>query len=401
MRILVISWEYPPYVVGGIGKHVMQLIPALGSVTLPGEALQIDVITPQYAEGATQEQISDNITVYRIDMPPMDVRDLYNSVIASNVYFVEAANRLAQQHPYQLIHIHDWLTGMAGIVLKHQWKVPLLVTMHATERGRHQGYIPSNTSAQIDQMEWKICFEAWRVIVCSQYMRQELQNFFGAPDDKIDVIANGVTVALDAHCSYEEVKTLRSQYATNGEKLLFFVGRIVYEKGLQVLIRAMPHILADYPHTRLLVAGKNGAKMWPLAQELNVEQAVEFLGYVTDHQRDCLYQMVDAAIFPSIYEPFGIVALEAMVMGCNVIASDVGGLGEVVRHQENGLTVYPNDPQSIAWAVNQLFADPHAAQTRRRSASADVNSLYRWDKIALQTAQLYQRISQEHAQVVW
>lgn len=401
MRILVISWEYPPYVVGGIGKHVMQLIPTLGAVTLPVETLEIDVIAPQYAGGAAQEQIGDNITIYRIDMPPMDVRDHYNSVIASNIYFVEAANQLAQQHAYHLIHIHDWLTGMAGIVLKHQWKIPLLVTMHATERGRHQGYISSNTSAQIDQLEWKICYEAWRVIVCSHYMRQEMQNFFGVPNDKIDVIANGITVADNSQCSPQTLQTLRRQYATNGEKLLFFVGRVVYEKGLQVLIRAMPYILTEHPHTRLLVAGKNGAKMEPLAQELQVEQAIEFLGYVTDQQRDCLYQLVDAAIFPSIYEPFGIVALEAMALGCNVIASDVGGLGEVVRHQENGLTVYPNDPQSIAWAVHQLFADPQSAQTRRQSATADVHSRYRWDKIALETAQLYQQITQERSQVVW
>lgn len=401
MRVLIISWEYPPHVVGGIGKHIMQLVPALGAVALPHEPLAIDVITPQSAGGAVQEQISENITIYRIDMPAMDVRDLYNSVIASNVYFVEEATRLAQQHAYDLIHIHDWLTGMAGIVLKYQWKIPLLVTIHATERGRHQGYVPSNTSHQIDQMEWKICYEAWRVIVCSQFMRQEVQEYFGVPDDKIDVIANGVAIAPDAQCSPEELSQLRRQYATNGEKLLFFVGRVTYEKGLQVLIRAMPYILSHHPHTRLLVAGRNGAKMAPLAEELQVAQTVDFLGYVSDQERDCFYQMVDAAIFPSLYEPFGMVVLEAMALDCNVIASDVGGLSEVVKHLHNGLTVYPNDPQSIAWAVDQLFADPKAAQKRRQSASQEVNAIYRWDKIAQQTAQLYQRIVGERTQVQW
>lgn len=401
MRILVISWEYPPHVVGGIGKHVAQLLPALGGHLLDDGPLQIDVITPRYAGGEAEEQVHAGVTVYRIDMPAMDVRDLYNSVIASNAYFVEEANRLAQQHAYQLIHIHDWLTGMAGIVLKHQWKVPLLVTMHATERGRHQGHIPSNTSRQIDEMDWRICYEAWQVIVCSQYMRSELQNFFKVPDDKIRVIVNGVSVGSEAACSPTELNHLRRQYAPNGEKLLFFVGRVTFEKGLQVLIQAMPRILGDHPETRLLVVGKNGVKMWPLAHELNVDQSIEFLGYATDHVRDCLYQIVDAAIFPSLYEPFGIVALEAMLLGCNVIVSEVGGLREVVKHMENGLTVYPNDPASIAWAVNQLFADPVGAQRRRLHALEDAHTIYRWEKVAEQTARLYQEIVQARAQLAW
>lgn len=401
MRILVISWEFPPHVVGGIGKHVAQLLPALGGYLLEDGPLQIDVITPRYAGGEVEEQIHTGVTVYRIDMPAMDVRDLYNSVIASNAYFVEEANRLADQHPYQLIHIHDWLTGMAGIVLKHQWKVPLLVTMHATERGRHQGHIPSNTSRQIDEMDWRICYEAWNVIVCSQYMRSELQNFFQVPDDKIRVIVNGVAVSGEAACTPAELNQLRRQYAPNGEKLLFFVGRVTFEKGLQVLIQAMPRILGDHPQTRLLVVGKNGVKMWPLAYELNVDQSIEFLGYATDHVRDCLYQIVDAAIFPSLYEPFGIVALEAMLLGCNVIVSEVGGLREVVKHMENGLTVYPNDPASIAWAVNQLFCDPVAAQQRRLRALEDAHTIYRWEKVAEQTARLYQEIVQARAQLAW
>ena len=122
---------------------------------------------------------------------------------------------------------------------------------------------------------------------------------------------------------------LRSLYAPNGERLLLFVGRIVHEKGLQVLLRAMPRILAQHPNTRLLVAGKNGAAMWPLAFELGVEQAVIFLDYVTNAQRDCLYHVVDVAVFPSLYEPFGIVALEAMAAKCNVVASSIGGIDEV------------------------------------------------------------------------
>jgi glycogen synthase len=401
MRILVLSWEYPPYVVGGMGKHVTELLPALGGQRAGDEIVHIDLITPHYAGGALLEQANEWITIHRVVLPPADPRDLYNSVIVNNTLLVEYASRLGESQHFDLIHLHDWLTGAAGIALKHLWKVPLLATIHATERGRHQGNITSSLSAQIDQLEWHICFEAWRVIVCSQYMRGEVNRFFGTPADKVDVIANGVAPAAEPRLSLGEKELLRNHYAPHGEKLLFYVGRITYEKGSQVLLRAMPRILVDHPNTRLLVAGRNSEKLYPQAYELGIERAVDFLGYVSDHERDHLHQVVDAAIFPSLYEPFGIVALEAMIQGCNVIVSNVGGLAEVVGHERNGLTVYPNDPLSIAWAVNQLFADPVAAAQRRQVASRFTIRLYRWEDIAAQTAQLYLQIIRARQQVNW
>jgi glycogen(starch) synthase len=400
MRVLMISWEFPPHVVGGIGRHVAELSPALAGLATAYGPVQIDVITPRNDGGAPVEQVAPGLTVYRVEMPPMDVRDLYNDVIANNSCFVETAMALYEQRPYDLIHIHEWQTGMAGITLKHRWKTPLLATVHATERGRHQGYLPSSTSEQIDQLEWRICFDAWRVIVCSQFMRQELNQYFGAPLDKLDVIFNGIQSHHALHSSSEQA-AVRRQFARPDEKLLFFIGRITHEKGLQVLLRAMPRILADHPDLRLLVAGKNCNKMWPLAYELNVERAVDFLGFISDAERDNIYQVADGAVFPSLYEPFGIVALEAMAMDCNVIASDVGGLGEVVKHLDNGLTVLPNDPLSIVWAVNQLFADPQAAVARRRRALDEIRTIYRWDELARQTALLYEQIVRQRAQVDW
>jgi glycogen(starch) synthase len=405
MRVLLISWEYPPYVVGGMGKHVAELTPFLSGQTLDGtgsgERIYVDVLTTRYSGGPQEEQVNEFLRIYRVDAPPIDPVDHYNSVVQSNQNLVERAEALAQQQPYDLIHIHDWLVAKAGITLKHRWKVPLITTMHATERGRHQGHIPSETSSQIDRMEWQCCFEAWSIIACSRFMRDELQHYFGIPADKTIIIPNGINIEAMVHCSEERRALLRQRYAPNGERLLLFVGRIVHEKGLHVLIRAMPRILAEHPNTRLLVAGKNSEKYWPLAYELGVEKAINFLGYVSDEERDCLYRIVDAAIFPSLYEPFGIVALEAMAAGTNVIASSVGGLSEVVRHLENGLTVYPNDPLSIAWAVNKLFTEPEAAAERRRRATLEVKENYSWHNIARQTALLYQRVVNERKNTDW
>ena len=401
MRILMISWEYPPHVVGGMGKHVADLAPTLGKQTVSDGPLFVDVVTTGFGGGPAEEQIDACVTVHRVDVPPVNPLDHYNSVVDSNSALVERAIKLAERQTYDLIHAHDWLVSRAAIQLKHRWKTPLVVTIHATERGRHQGHVPSDTSHQIDRLEWESCYEAWRVIVCSEFMRGEVQAYFGLPSEKVNVIPNGISIDALYRCPEEERERLRARYAPNGERLLFFVGRIVHEKGLHVLIRAMPRILADFPNTRLLVAGRNGEKYWPMAYELNVDKAIEFLGYVTDAERDCFFQIADGAVFPSIYEPFGIVALEAMANGCNVIASNVSGLTEVVHHKENGLTVYPENPMSIVWAVNQLFSDPAAAELQRRRALEEVKTIYNWQTIAAQTAALYEDIMNERRATEW
>lgn len=401
MRILVLSWEYPPYVVGGMGKHVAGLIPALCQAQSKFGPLEVDVLTTRYAGGPEVERLGNGVTVYRLEMPPFDPMDLYNTVVSANEIFVTKAHELAKSRPYDVVHVHDWLAGVAGVRIKYDYRIPLIVTIHATERGRHQGHVTSATSSRIDRLESQLCHEAWRVIVCSRYMVDELAGFFGTPADKISVIHNGIDLQTTYPCTPDQRTALRRQYAPNGERLLFFVGRIVHEKGLHVLIRAMPAILADFPNTRLLVAGKNSRHLWPLAVELRVAHAIHFLDFISDERRDCLYQVVDAAIFPSLYEPFGIVALEAMSLGCNVIVSDVGGLREVVRHEETGLTVYPGDPESIAWAVRRLFLDPDAAALRRLRAQAQAQQLYNWNKIAQQTVALYDTVVSERLQTVW
>jgi glycosyltransferase involved in cell wall biosynthesis len=397
----MISWEYPPYLVGGIGTHVEELVPCLGGLPTSDGPLQIDVLTPHSGGGEAVQAINDFITVYRVDVLPTDATDLYNSVVDNNTLLADFALELADRHPYDLIHVHDWLTAEAGIRLKLAWKAPLIVTVHATERGRHRGNLPSHTSQQIDHLEWRATFEAWRVIACSNYMCDEMAQYFGLPRDKMTVIPNGVRAPQPIPHDDEVLAQLRSRYSPNGEPLLFFVGRITPEKGVQVLVRAMPRILASYPTARLLVAGKNSQKLYPLAYELGVEDNVDFLGYISNEMRDALYAIVNAAIFPSLYEPFGIVALEAMASNCNVIASNTGGLGEVVQHEVNGLTTIAGDPLSIAWAVERLLSDPQAAEQRRAVAAEQVRTLYRWDAISTATAALYDEVMQARDAVEW
>ena len=386
----MLSWEYPPYVIGGSGKHVAELVPILSQGRLSDGPVLVDVLTSRLAGGQIEEQISSTLAVNRIEMPS-NLRYPFTSAIPHNALLVEQVNDLVQRHKYDLIHIQDWRFATIGITLKHQWHLPLIATFHLLERMRYQQTPPEEIN-QIEHLERELANEAAQIIVCSQFMRQELHNHFSISYDKISVIANGVKAQAGEHYPSAEQRTLRQKHAPTGQKLLFFIGSALLEKGLSVLIRAMPGILTEHPNTRLLVAGKHCDKLLPFAYALNVEKAIDFLGYVSDHQRDCLYQTVDALIIPSLHEPFGIVALEAMALGCNVIASNIGGLGEVVKDRENGLTVRPNDHQDIVHAVDLLFADPVAAQQRRAHALDEIHTFYSWNKIATQTVKVYHNL---------
>lgn len=401
MRVLELTWEYPPYVVGGLGQHIAGLAPALGGLTTTFGPVQVDVVTTRFATGEPVEEINEYVTVHRVDLPPIPPVDAYNHIVAENDIVADYASDLAIRDAYQIIHCHDWLTGAAALYLKHRFKIPLVVTIHATERGRQQGHLTSEMSRQIDSLEKELCHEAWKVIVCSEYMVKELHEYFKTPYDKVVVVPNGFDLSNHILESTAQTSSLRRIYAPNGERLLLYVGRITHEKGVHVLIDAMPAILEEFPDTKLLIAGKNGRRLAPQAEALGVDHAVQFLGYISDQRRDHLYQIVDAAVFPSLYEPFGIVALEAMGLGCNVIASHVGGLGEVVEHRNNGLTIYPDNPASIAWAVRELFRDPVAAQQRRQRAKLKVNEKYSWKSVAEQTARLFESVVLERVVTVW
>jgi glycosyltransferase involved in cell wall biosynthesis len=402
MRLLFISWEYPPNVVGGIGKHVSELVQAF--LALPDEVttpFHLDLLTPHSGNAPLVEDLSRSVTVHRVETPMVNPLDLFNSVVDNNRYLVSKARALHEEVPYSLIHVHDWLTASAGIELKHVWKIPLVTTVHATERGRHHSHLPSETSHNINQLEWQVCFESWRLIVCSSYMAGELRRFFDVPLDKVTLIPNGVDVTPFASFADERVRELKGRFAPNGERLLFYVGRITPEKGVQVLLQALPSILERHPDVRLLVAGRNSEQMQPLVDELGIREAVELLGFVDSETRDCLYRSVDAAVFPSLYEPFGIVALEAMAAGCNVIASEVGGLAEVVDHRRTGLTVRANDSESIAWAVDQIFTDPVQAQAMRARALQEVTRSYNWGAIAASTLDMYRAVEAQRKGVNW
>ncbi len=398
MRVLMLSWEYRPHVVGGLGKHVTELLPSL-----VGKGVEVHLVTPLCPEAETVERDGDLI-VHRVVLPPRTAAGFGEGVRRANEVIKEACDAIIEREgPFDLIHNHDWLTSFAAIRLKHEHKLPLLATVHATERGRGRGELVGPAAQEINDAEWRLTFEAWCVICCTHYMARELQAYFHTPSDKIEVIPNGIYPAPLKELASQDLTDFRARYVQPEEKLVFSVGRIVYEKGMEILVRAVPRVLEIFPRTRFVIAGKGPelGKLRGLVRGMHLEENVSLLGFISDADRDRLYYVADCAVFPSLYEPFGIVALEAMAARTPVVVSEVGGLQEVVEHSETGITIQPNDVDSCAWGILHTLQHPDWAAQRVENAYQKVLSVYNWDNIAKQTKNVYERVIEERAHTDW
>ncbi len=398
MRVLILTWEYPPHVVGGLGQHVMELSPALAR-----QGVEVYVVTPAWAGGDPEEH-HGNLHVYRVMPPDGPFADIHESAEQANVRMGDVAKDIqAQTGNFDLVHVHDWLGAFAGERLKHDDKVPLLATIHATEMGRNHGYLHTDLQQSIHSVEWWLTYEAWRVICCSKFMAEEVQRYFQTPANKIDIIPNGVDAARFERWQGVDLTAFRDRFALPDERLVFNVGRVVYEKGIHVLLDAVPLVLAEFPSAKFVIAGTGGmlGELRHRSEEQGLSNKVLFTGFVSDDDRDKLLAVADCVVFPSLYEPFGIVALEAMASHAPVVASDVGGLAEVVKHGETGVTVYPGDANSLAWGILHTLREPAWARQRADAAYKMVVEQYNWDHIAAQTIAVYERIVRERAQADW
>jgi len=398
MRVLTLSWEYPPYIVGGLGRHVAALAPALTRL-----GIEVHLVVPRWAGGDALEYLP-RLTVHRVDPPAHLDDDFYTRVWQTNLELESRATRLwVETGRFDLVHAHDWLVAFSACALKRNFKTPLLATIHATERGRGRGHLHTDQQRAINGVEWWLTYEAWRVIACSGYMAQEIQNYFNVPGDKVDVIPNGVDPSRFDALEGVDLTHFRNRYALPEEQIVFYVGRVVEEKGVYVLLDAVPRVLATHPTAKFVIAGTGDAlsELRDRAWKIGVGPKVLFTGFISDEDRDRLFKVADCAVFPSLYEPFGIVALEAMAARCPVVVSEVGGLKDVVEHAETGITVYPGNPDSLAWGILHTLQHPEWAATRVENAYRKVREVYNWDTIARQTAAVYERIVQERQKVEW
>jgi glycogen synthase len=398
MRILMLSYEYPPHIVGGLGKHVADLLPALAASNV-----DVHLVTPVPINESGTE-MSGGFTVHRVPAPIGPFADFYEQACETNKTLLDACQRIQGRYgPFDLVHTHDWLTSFAAIQYKLAFKTPLLATIHATERGRGHGNLGSEMAFRVNDAEWQLAYEAWRIICCTQYMVREVADYLRTPENKIDVIPNGVDprpfLALDGL----DLGGLRARYAFPEERLVFFVGRLVAEKGAEILVRAAPTVLRQMPNVRFVIAGRGPetARLQEVIAELDLQTHVTLAGFISDDERNRIFKTADCAVFPSLYEPFGIVALEAMAARVPVVVSEVGGLREVVQHGETGITIYPNSPDSCAWGILHTLQNPQWSAMRVANAYQQVLSVYNWQTIAAQTTAVFQRIIAERTQTPW
>lgn len=395
MRILLLSWEYPPQSIGGLARHVEDL-----AVSLAADRHNVHVITIGRA-GEAPERRENGVYVHRVEAYPVHSPDFITWVLQLNNRFLEEAIIVMQKYgPFQIVHAHDWLVAFAGRAIKHAYRLPLIATVHATEAGRNRG-LYNDMQRYINSVEWWLTYEAWRVIVCSQHMLQEVQGLFQLPADKITIIPNGVYSQKFRVGTVDP--TLRQHYAAPHEKIIFFVGRLVIEKGVQVLLEAMPRILAGKPEAKLVVAGRGPmeGQLKSRARELGISHKVCFAGYIDDSTRNQLYHFASVAVFPSLYEPFGIVALEGMAAGTPVVVSDTGGLAEIVTHGVDGMRAFPGNAASLADNILAILHSEELAEKLRLNGQRLVAEVYDWKTIARRTVAIYQEVYNEYRRTPW
>ena len=385
MKILMLTWEYPPRVVGGISKVVYDL-----SHKMVKEGNEVTVVTYKDGDNVKYYENDKGVEVYRVDNYMIRPNNFIDWIMQLNFNMITKANEIINKNgKFDVIHAHDWLVAYSAKSIKESYNIPLISTIHATESGRNNG-IHDETQRYINDSEWMLTYESSEVIVNSNYMKNEVQRLFGLPYDKINVIPNGVNLQLFSNVNVDY--DFRRQYAMDNEKIILYVGRLVYEKGIQNLIAAMPKILDRYHDSKLIICGRGGMidDLREQVKYLGIDNKVYFAGYCDSKKMQKMYKCADVAVFPSTYEPFGIVAIESMLSGTPTIVSDVGGLNEIVEHGVTGMKSYAGNANSIADSVLALLFDPKLCANISQNAIKKVKENYNWAKITDNTYYVYQ-----------
>jgi glycosyltransferase involved in cell wall biosynthesis len=254
----------------------------------------------------------------------------------------------------------------------------------------------------IHETEAWLTYEAWKVICCSDYMISHVRWAFGLPPDKLVRVPNGVNFEAYARKENENVSQFRSRFALPQEKIVLFVGRLVHEKGAQVLVSAIPKVLEKVDAKFVFVGnGYMKDQLSDLVRGMGIGHKVMFTGFVDDETLRKLQKCADVSVVPSLFEPFGIVALEAMAAGSPVVVSDTGGLSEIVNHEVDGVKVFTANPDSLSWGIIRVLKEESFANRLKTNAQRKVREKHDWDTIAQQTKTVYEAVLNEYSKSFW
>lgn len=397
---MMLSWEYPPRIVGGISPHVHDL-----SQELVKLGVEVHVITKATPLAPDEETQPSGVHVHRVHLEKQPDNFIHEIQLLNKATDLRCRQLLEDWRPGgqpTIFHAHDWLSLDSARELKYEYQLPIVATIHATEWGRNSG-IHNDMQKYIHEQEYWLSYEAWRVIVCSEFMREQVREQFSCPHDKVDVIFNGVDVdKFSFDWADEDRLKWRRIFAEDHEKIVMYVGRFVREKGIHVLLNAASAVLAREPNTKfLIVGGGHRERFERFVRWAGLSDRVVFTGFMANRSLHQLYRIADVAVFPSLYEPFGIVALEGMAAGAAVVTSDAGGLREVVQHDKTGTLSFAGDAQSLAWAVTHVLRDRPRAEALKQAARTRLHDEFAWPRIARQTVDVYQRVWGEFLGSYW
>ena len=385
LSILMLSWEFPPRIIGGISSHVNDL-----SLALARKGMTVHVVTCDFPGAPEYEEIH-GVQVYRFNSKIPSYSFLswifsMNQTMAARA--IDVIN--SQDENIDLVHAHDWLVATAATKVKDAFGKPLVSTIHATETGRRGG-IHNDYQKTINEVEQHLITQSSRVICCSNFMEGQIYEAFNVSKEKVSMIRNGVdfrkfNVKVDT-------QAVRRRYGKPEEKLVVYVGRLVHEKGVHVLIGAAPKVLSVLPNTRFVIVGEGGTKEYlsKEAWDFGIADRVFFTGFVDEKKLISIYKACDVTVVPSLYEPFGITALEAMAAKTPVVVSDTGGLAEIVEHDKTGVKTHPDNSDSLAWGILRILQDPTFANMIRENAYQKAVKDYGWDRIADETIGVYRQ----------
>jgi glycosyltransferase involved in cell wall biosynthesis len=400
MKVFMILKEFPPNIVGGLGIHGFEI-----SKALVRHNQEVHVITP-YVEKTKSNEIINGINVRRIELPDLkwldkflfsesirklgDFEDFFLNIVSFNFQAYNEVRNLVKEYQNNfIVHAHDWLGIIAGVMIKKELGIPLVITYHSTEYGRSMG----GGIREIMEIEAIGAKEADLIITVSENMKSELK-MLGYPEEKINVIYNGIDESkYDYHIDGREIR--RRFGIKEDERVIFFVGRLERVKGIEYLVLSIPKVIEKFPNAKFLILGIGGMQAYikTLIEQLKIKENVILVEeFVPESERIKFYAASDICIFPSLYEPFGIVALEGMAMKKPVIVGKTGGLQEIVIHGKNGLHVKPGNSDEIASAIIELLSDKEKMIKFGEEGRKRVEQEFTWDKIAMKTIDVYKKL---------
>jgi len=411
LRIGFFVWEYPPALVGGLGTYAEYITREFVSM---GNDVTVFTLNPGNLK---TREIIKGVEVHRpliadaSNVFPMFVIDdlkkwgtnirLFNDIFIYNILSAtKFINSMLKKEgcKFDVVCVHDWLSGIAGIMVKNETKVPVTFHVHSTEWGRSGG----QGSEVVSHLEWATAQTADKIITVSHAMQEDLMRH-GWPKSKISVVWNGVDPERYSpkNCKSEEVETIRNKYDIKpDDNMILFLGRLTWVKGVTNLVQAMPMVLEEYPKTKLVILGKGEQQndIIETANRLGISSKVACrFEFVPEKERILHYAAADVCIFPSTYEPFGIVSLEAMSMEKPLIVGAQGVVGfreQVVPSgpDQNGVHVNGGNSADIAWGIKEILRDKDRAKKLGENGRKRVLQYFTWRQAAEQTLQIYETL---------